>query len=137
MAGKSRAAILFRSISASSRVADLGIKGALVYTWLLAHCDDQGRLAGNAKRVKALVVPLLDEITEEDVERALWVMHRECLVVLYSDPDIGRDLIQVVDWWEHNSGLRIIRASKHLPPPGWEDRPTTLRDEGGRFRRGK
>ena len=134
MAGKSRAGILFRSISTSERIADLGVKGALVYTWLIAHCDDQGRITGNARRIKALVVPLMTEINEEDVERALQTMWRERLVILYPDPNTGRDLIQVADWWEYNSGLRIIRASRYSPPPSWKDRPATARDEMGRFR---
>jgi len=136
MAGKSRAGILFRSISASSRVADLGVKGALVYTWLLAHCDDQGRLAADAKRVKALVVPLLEEITVDDVGHALEGMVEESLIIKYKDPDTGRALIQVVVWWEYNSGLRIISASKYSSPYGWKDRPATGRDERGRCRRG-
>lgn len=137
MSGKSRAGILFRSISASDRMANLGAKGALVYTWLLAHCDDQGRLAGDARRVKALVVPLLDEITTEDIEWALAGMEDEGLAIKYEDPDTGRALIQVADWWEYNSGLRIIKASKYPPPPMWKDRPATARDELGKFRRGE
>jgi len=51
MAGKAKARLLYSTISSSERVSELGVKGALVYTWLLAHCDDQGRFAGGAKEV--------------------------------------------------------------------------------------
>jgi hypothetical protein len=45
MASKMKTRLIYSTISVSDRVADLGVKGALIYTWMLAHCDDQRRLA--------------------------------------------------------------------------------------------
>lgn len=134
MAGKVKARLIYSTISASDRVADLGIKGALIYTWMLSHADDQGRLVGGPKRIKALVVPLIGEITVEDCDKALLGMRREGLIRLYPDPHTGRELVQVTDWWEYNKGLRFAAPSKHPPPDDWEDR-VTGRDEMGRFSR--
>ena len=53
MPRKAKARLLYPSISTSERVSNLGAKGALIYTWLLAHCDDQGRYAGGVRKVRA------------------------------------------------------------------------------------
>lgn len=132
MTGKAKARLIYSTISASERVADLGAKGALIYTWMLAHADDQGRLVGGPQHIKALVVPLIKEITVEDADRALLGMRGEGLIRLYADPQTGRELVQVTDWWEYNRGLRFAAPSKYPPPDGWVDR-VTQRDDAGRF----
>lgn len=59
MSGKAESRLIYNSISTSERVSSLGVKGALLYTWLITHCDTQGRMPGKPKIVKQLVVPLL------------------------------------------------------------------------------
>lgn len=130
-----KAGLVHPSICGSVRVASLGAKGALLYTWMLTKADHQGRLLGGARLVKALVVPLVDDITEEDVDRALLRMRSEGLIILYPDPKTGRELVQVADWWEHNAGMKYVKASKWPPPEDWEDKPETWRDDMGRFGR--
>ncbi len=63
MSGKAESRLIYNSISTSERVSSLRAKGALLYTWLITHCDAQGRLAGRPKIVKQLVVPFIDDIT--------------------------------------------------------------------------
>jgi hypothetical protein len=133
MAGTAKARLIYSSISASERVAGLGAKGALVYTWLLAHCDDQGRFAGGARRVKTLVVPLIDRVTVRDIQLALEAMEKAGLITRYSARPY-KELIQVKDWWSFNQGLRVRDRSKYPAPRGWRDR-VTERDEQGRFRK--
>lgn len=130
MAGKVRARLLYSTISTSERVSGLGVRGALLFTWFLAHCDDQGRYAGSVRKVKYEVVPLIDEITAEDVEAALEAMDGADLVIRYSED--GRDYIQVVDWWAFNAKLRYTSKSRYPPPENWIDR-VTRRDEFGKF----
>jgi hypothetical protein len=115
MAGRAKARLIYSTISASERVTALGAKGALVYTWMLAHADDQGRLVGGPEHIKALVVPLIREITVEDADKALLGMRRENLIRLYLDLQTGRELVQVTDWWEYNRGLRFAAPSKYPP----------------------
>ena len=74
MAGKAESRLIYNSISTSERVSSLGIKGALLFTWLITHCDCQGRVQGKPIVTKQLVVPFIDEITAEDIEEA--VRHR-------------------------------------------------------------
>ena len=144
MPGKAEARLIYSSISTSERVNELGAKGMLLYILLIAHADGQGRLSGSSKAIKAMVAPLLDELTVDDIEQALDNMQRKDLVIryleqegeifAYSSPDEeGRPLIQIVDWWEWQDRLSIKTASHYPPPNQWEDR-VTPRDERGRIR---
>ncbi len=134
MPHKARARLLYSTISTSERIAGLGVKGALLFTWLLAHADDQGRYAGSAKKVKAQVVPLIDGISNEDVEKALEDMAEAHLIIQYTSG--GSSLIQVQDWWDFQAGLRVRYASRYPPPEGWEDQVKLPpeRDSIGKFR---
>ena len=134
MAGKAESRLIYASISTSERVSRLGVKGALLFTWLIAHCDGQGRYAGSERKLKVEVVPFLEDITEDDIDQALSAMEEEKLIFRYSDRH-GRGLIQVLDWWQWQTGLRIKTPSRYEPPPieGWQDRITT-RDEMGRLK---
>jgi len=133
MAGKAESRLIYNSISTSERVASLGIKGALLYTWLITHADSQGRMQGKPKIVKQQVVPFLDEITIDDVVELLMLMEDQKLIIHYEDSK-GRSLIQIADWWDWQIGLRYRAASHYEPPEGWEDRITS-RDEDGKFTR--
>lgn len=133
---KARARLLFHTISTSERVSSLGAGGALIYTWLIAHCDDQGRYCGSARKVKAEVVPLMDELTIKDVETALNTMVESGLIIRY---EAGKaQLIQIVDWWQFQSGLRVRNDSRYPAPEGWKDNvklpPEQDRDNMGKFR---
>ena len=131
MSGKAESRLIYNSISTSERVSSLGIKGALIYTWLIPHCDSQGRLQGKPKVVKHLVCPIIDDITVEDVEESLSDMATQDLVILYKD-DSGRPLVQIKDWWEWQTGLKYKAPSHYQPPSNWKDKETP-RDEYGKF----
>lgn len=130
MAGKVRARLIYSTISTSERVSGLGLKGALLFTWFLAHCDDQGRYVGGVRKVKGEVVPLLDEVTVEDIQTALEAMDDADLIIRYSEG--SRQYIQVTDWWEFNAGLRYTSKSRHPAPDNWTDK-ITQRDGKGKF----
>lgn len=133
MPRKAKARLLYETISTSERVSGLGAKGALLFTWLLAHCDDQGRYAGSANRMKAQVVPLIDDITVEDVEGCLNKMEEARLITRYQDGTYGQ-LLQVANWWEWQGGLRFKNPSRYPAPEGWQDYVTEEpRDDRGRF----
>ena len=131
MSGKAESRLIYNSISTSERVSSLGVKGALLYTWLITHCDAQGRHTGKPNIVKQVVVPFLDEISAEDIAEALELMDEKQLIILYQDGK-GRSLIQVTDWWDWQDGLRYKAASHYEAPDGWKDK-VTPRDNDGRF----
>ena len=131
MAGKAESRLIYNSVSMSERVASLDVKGALLYTWLITHCDTQGRMQGKARVVKQLVVPFLEEITVDDVEEALTLMEEEKLILRYEDSR-KKLLLQVLDWWLYQKGLKYWAPSQFEHPKGWEDR-VTPRDDKGKF----
>ena len=131
MSGKAESRLIYNSISTSERVSGLGAKGALLFTWLITHCDSQGRMPGKAMIVKQQVVPFIDEITVEDVKQALQLMVDSKLIIAYRDGK-GRVLLQVSDWWDWQTGLRYKSASHYQPPEDWADK-VTPRDGDGKF----
>ena len=128
MPGKAESRLIYSSISTSERVASLGAKGALLYTWLITHCDAQGRFQGSPKVVQQLVVPFIEDITLPDVHEALKLMVEQKLIKCYKD-DNSRPLIQVLDWWEWQTGLKYKASSRYQAPEGWEDK-VTPREQG-------
>ena len=130
MSGKAESRLIYNSISTSERVASLGVKGALLYTWLITHCDSQGRISGKPISLKALIFPLVDDISKDDILESLDKMAQQRLIINYFDN--GKSLIQIADWWEYQTKLQYKSPSRYPPPEGWEDRETP-RDELGRF----
>lgn len=109
-------------ISISEKVNSLSLFGRLLYTWMIPHTDDFGRLPGSPAKVRALVVPMGDE-TVKDVEMALAEMHKKGLILWYEAE--GDRFIQITNFDEHQSGLHKRTKSKFPDPPvageGFED----------------
>lgn len=101
-------------ISISEKVNCLTLFGRLLYTWMIPHTDDFGRLPGSPAKVRALVVPMGDETTK-DVAAALEDMTEKELIIWYEVG--GEKIIQISNFEEHQSGLRQRSLSKFPPPP--------------------
>ena len=135
---KARARMLAPTISVSPRVNGLSLKAALIYTWLLAHCDDQGRMSGDAATSRGIVCPLRSDISIEDVRLALSDMEDVGLISIYEPPDMQwaptPEIIQVLDWWDYQH-LRDPQPSQYPAKRGWHDKiGNQSRDERGRYR---
>lgn len=126
---KRRGRIVYPELSDSRRVARLGIVGALLWTWLIPHCNDQGRLQGGASALRGRLVPHFEGISDGDVEAALQAMVRERLILRYSG-DFQGPLIQVTDWWKYNGRMVFKHPSPLVAPDGWRDRVTARLAEG-------
>ena len=131
MSGKAESRLIYNTISTSERVASLGAKGALIFTWLITHCDSQGRMQGKPITVRTTVCPLIDDITTEDIVEAIELMAKQNLIIKYRD-DKGRELVQISDWWEWQTGMKYFAPSHYQAPSEWPDR-ITPRDDKGRF----
>lgn len=134
MARTARARMLSPSISVSERVNELSLKGALLYTWMIAHADDQGRMSGVTKTLKARVVPMRDDVTKSDIDVLLEEMLEQELIKIYDDDG---PVIQLLGWQDFQH-LRSPKPSRHRPPEGWHDRlgDRQQRDDYGRFTAG-
>lgn len=58
-------------ISISEKINDLSLKEAFIYTWIIPHLDDWGRISGSPRTLKALVFPMKKEITINIIENTL------------------------------------------------------------------
>lgn len=52
--------MLHKSISHSIQVNRLSPEARLLFTWMIPHADDEGRIKGEADYIKAVVVPMTD-----------------------------------------------------------------------------
>ena len=53
-----KARMLHNKISTLLQVNRLSLPAKLLFTWMIAHADDEGRLRGEPEYIKATVVPM-------------------------------------------------------------------------------
>lgn len=92
--------MISKSISTSKRLSALSTFEALLFTWTIPHCDDYGRMDGNAKIVKGIVMPLRDE-TIEEVESALKILTKKQLIERYTVDE--EEYLQITKWDDHQT----------------------------------
>lgn len=88
----------------------------LLYVLLIPHSDDFGRLTGDPFKLKALILPMMEDVTWQDVERALVKLHNADLIIWYEVGD--EKYIQINNFEEHQTGLHKRTKSKFPDPPG-------------------
>lgn len=105
---------LGKNISQSKRVNKLSDMGALLYTWMIPHLDDDGRMDGDPEDVKYNVLPRR-EITTDEITEQLSLMDKLDLIVWYSIE--GRWVIQLNPeaWEEHQTFSGIKRIPSKIP----------------------
>jgi hypothetical protein len=120
-----RARMLSKTISTDARVRELPCPGArLLFTWMIAHADNCGRMRAEAAYVRATVVPHEQGVTDENVEQWLLKISDLGLIDLYTR-DGGRYL-EFRAWAKHQ---RLDRMKKSdLPPPPEDNRKPLLTD---------
>lgn len=124
--------MISKSISISEKVNLLpDIFDMLLFTWLIPHTDDFGRLTGSPAKVKALVVPMLDK-TIKDIESSLIRLHEAELILWY---EIERDkYIEVIKSDKHQQGLHKRTKSKYPDPiPGSSGKFREIPGSSGKF----
>lgn len=106
--------MLRSQISVSTQVNDLSLKAALLFTWIIPHLDDFGRMTGDPRKIKAIVVPMRDDIKVDDIGSYLIEMYDQKLIYLYAVD--GETYLQFTKFEKHQSGLHK-RTSSKVPPP--------------------
>lgn len=90
--------MLHAKISVSSQVNRLCLPARLLFTWMIAHADDEGRLKGDVEAVKALVVPMV-RWSFKTIQSYLEAMKREGLI--YRWQENNEWFIEFVKWTDH------------------------------------
>lgn len=105
--------MLHKKISISIQVNRLKLPARLLFTWLIAHADDEGRLKGEAEYVKATVVPMTDW-TFDNVKDYLKEIQEQKLIYYWEENNEW--FIEFVKWTDFQK-LRKDRLEKSKLPP--------------------
>jgi len=112
--------MLSKSLGASRKFARCGTVAGefpqLLFTLLVPHADDWGRMTGDAFTVRLAVFPSSGR-SEDEFEAALVALEHAQLVVRY--PHGGGQVLQIVKFDEHQRGLHK-RTKSDFPPPSAE-----------------
>jgi hypothetical protein len=107
--------VVAKSITSSERVASLPCLGAkLLYTWLIPHADNLGRLRGDPLEVKVLLFKR-DPATVEDVDLWLGQIASAGLIDWYERQ--GERFISITNFGAHNSPAGNMSKKSELPGP--------------------
>lgn len=104
--------LLSKSISTSFRINKLSEFAQLLFTWMIPHTDDFGRVDGNPEVIKALVMPF-SKRKPEDFVKAIKQMEEFGLISWYEESQ--KIVIEVVNSDEHQSGLLSKRTKSRFP----------------------
>jgi len=105
-----------KRISVSSKVNHLSTKGALMYTWILAHLDYNGSFYGDPAIIKGLVFPKRREMSVRCIKNELINMLDLGLVKLYENN--GSDYIFIPDFLDKQPKIQKDREGKsEIPAP--------------------
>lgn len=104
--------MISKGICTSEQVNNLSLESALLFTWLIPHADDDGRLKGSAASVRGNVFPM-KEFTVDDVEKMLQEIQKQGLIWRWSDDD--GIYIEFPKWLVHQKIRRDRYTSSELP----------------------
>lgn len=118
---------LSKQISLSEQVDQLSDRAALLFTWMIPHADDYGRLPGSTRKLMGMVIPLRRDKegwSFEDVEGYLKEMEDavddEGLPLINRYKVNGISVIQLVKFDKHQEGIQKRTKSSYPDPPGDE-----------------
>lgn len=113
-----KARMLHKSISVSIQVNKMSSEARLLFTWLIAHADDEGRIHGECEYIRAVVVPLCNWSVKK-VGKLLNEMLKTDLIIWWN---IGEErFIQLKKWENHQQ----IRKDRFIPSklPTFQSKP--------------
>ncbi len=115
-----KARMLHNKISVSIQVNSLTTKAALLFTWMVSHADDDGRMLGEAKSIKARVVPM-QQWPEKVVEELLVQITDKGLIYRWEKD--GNYFIEFPTWSEYQK-IQKDRYKKSQLPTYNENQPS-------------
>ena len=110
-----RGRMISKSISLDEKVNALSDDTArLLFTWLIAHLDCEGRMHGDAITVKSIVFPRRN-ISQRKVEKYLKELEKNRLIFRYSVN--GNQYLWMKNFEKHQVGLKKNREAQSQIPP--------------------
>ncbi len=115
-----KARMLHWKISTSLQVNRLSLEARLLFTWMIAHADDEGRIRGEFDYIKGKVFPMT-EYKHSDIEKFLDEITTQKLIIRWERN--GEWYIEFPSWLDHQQ-IRKNRFRKSQIP-AYEDRQST------------
>ncbi|MGI8419691.1 MAG: hypothetical protein ACR2LN_03530 [Candidatus Levyibacteriota bacterium] len=116
--------MLHKNISYSEQVEELSSDFVkLLFTWMIPHLDDFGRINGKASTIRAMVIPMQTDKTVSDVESALQEMDEKGLLDRYEVED--ELIIELPTFDKYQSGL--TKRTKSAFPDNPENQRTSVK----------
>lgn len=100
--------MLHKSISVSTQVNKMSLAAILLFTWLIAHADDEGKLHGECSYIKAVVVPMFNWSTKK-IDKLLNEIVKADLITWWNIEE--ERFIQLKTWENHQQ----IRKDRFIP----------------------
>lgn len=116
---KSQRRMLSASISGSRKLSKVSHFEALLFTWLIPHCDEYGRTEAEPYLVFGNVVPHMGK-SIKTVEKSLENLEKVGLILLYS---VENDkFLEIINWDDHQNFRNDRPRVMHCPPPPSQNR---------------
>lgn len=107
------ARMLHKKISVSLQVNNMPIEDQLLFTWMIPHADDDGRLHGEANYIRSIVIPF-KKWTDKDVQEILINIAENGLIYYWQDRR-GLKYIEFPKWLGHQKIAKIKYKPSELP----------------------
>jgi hypothetical protein len=105
---------LASSISTSIKVNRLETTEAkLLFTWLIPHCDDEGRIQGDPLFIKGTIFPMMEDIKSSDVAAYLNDLVKNRLINWYEVD--GEKYIQIEKWEDFQTFHAVKKIASKIP----------------------
>jgi hypothetical protein len=104
-----RGRMIDNCISISERINDLSLREAFIYTWIIPHLDDWGRISGSPRTLKALIFPMKKEISIKNIEDTL-TKFKELGLFLWEE--VNGEMVLQMPFKEFNSHQSISEAKR-------------------------
>ena len=104
------------AMSQSRKLSELSNDtGRLIYTWLLAHLDSEGRFSADPAVIKGNVFPRIKGMTLGKIEKSLTEMSNIGLIILYQVD--GDKYLQYIKFREYQNLDKNREAPSKIPEP--------------------
>ncbi len=116
-----KARMLHNKISTSLQVNKLSPPAQLLFTWMIAHADDDGRMRGEAESIKGTVVPL-KKWSFKKIKHYLEEMHDAGLIYWWPNLKTEEWFVEFINWGKYQQ----IKSDRYKP----SDLPSLTNNNG-------
>lgn len=122
--------MLYTTLYGDKKIAELSIEARFLYTGLLAHADDDGRLEGDAVLIRSKIFPRDEKVTVANVEKWLEEIINTSLVTIYY---VNKEPYLLHPNWTKYQTLRSDRKKDSKIPPPDNQVATNSQPNDGQF----